>query len=145
MKHKLYVLLISAIAIFLKSSLTQGQQQWLQYRSLRQADRQLGDIGMQTLMLTRAQPKEILLPEGKSDDLLFAYWTSPLAEKGGLWIVLNRSGKFGPYDKLLIDANEDNSLIDETEIECYRRDSYQTYFGPVKVIFKGDDGPITYH
>jgi hypothetical protein len=46
---------------------------------------------------------------------------------------------------LYIDSNVDGHLNDEKPVKAYRTDQYYTYFGPVKVVFEGEDGPLTYH
>ncbi|MFC1783293.1 hypothetical protein ACFL02_06865 [Planctomycetota bacterium] len=146
MRKILPTVLILVITFLFETPFAQGQPQWLQYRSAREADRLLGDISTQILPLSpTTKPNGILLPEFKDNEPLFACWTSTMTEKDGFRIALQRSRKNGLYDSMLIDTNDNHSLKDDTEITTYRQDSYQTYFGPVKVIFKGDDGPITYH
>jgi hypothetical protein len=49
------------------------------------------------------------------------------------------------HDKLYIDSNGNGDLSDETAISAYRTTQNYTYFGPVKVIFQIEDGPVTYH
>ena len=72
-----------------------------------------------------------------------------MAADSGLWIAFDRQKKNSqPYDLLYIDSNANGNLADESAIKSYEldyRDSRRTQFGPVKVIFEGKDGPITYH
>ena len=68
-----------------------------------------------------------------------------MVESGYLWISLDRTQKQGPWNRLFIDSNGNGHLNDETAITAYRTDQYSAYFGPVKVVFEGEDGPLTYH
>lgn len=64
---------------------------------------------------------------------------------GKLWIAVDRSAEKGRWDQLYIDSNVNGHLNDETPVKAYRTEQYYTYFGPVKVVFEGEDGPLTYH
>jgi hypothetical protein len=68
-----------------------------------------------------------------------------MVETGYLWISLDRTHAQGQWDRLFIDSNGNGHLNDQTAITAYRTDQYYTYFGPVKVVFEGEDGPVTYH
>jgi hypothetical protein len=46
---------------------------------------------------------------------------------------------------LYIDSNGNGRLDDEDAVATYQTDQYYTYFGPVKIVFEGEDGPVTYH
>jgi len=37
------------------------------------------------------------------------------------------------------------ALDDESPVKCIRREDNESYFEPVKLVFKGEDGPISYH
>jgi len=68
-----------------------------------------------------------------------------MVDSGRLWIAVDRSAEKGRWDQLYIDSNVNGHLNDETAIKAYRTEQYYTYFGPVKVVFEGEDGPLTYH
>jgi hypothetical protein len=68
-----------------------------------------------------------------------------MVKSGWLWIALDRTHEQGPYDSLYIDSNGNGGLDDETAAAAYRTDQQSAYFGPVKVIFQIEDGPVTYH
>jgi len=119
--------------------------QWLQYYSARQAREIVGDIGSQHIDLSDDKPKGVELPEFKSEEPIFAKWASPMVKNDYLWIALDRTHKYGPCDSLFIDSNGDGKLSDETAITSYQTEHNSTYFGPVKIIFEGEDGPVTYH
>jgi hypothetical protein len=63
---------------------------------------------------------------------------------GGRWLCFDRTRKSGPYDRLYIDSNGNGRLDDKTPIQA-RLDSNFAFFPPAPVVFKGEDGPITYH
>lgn len=100
---------------------------------------------MRMLELSDEKPSEMNLPQFKSDKPYFAKWPTPMVEAGYLWIACDRSHKHGPYDLLYIDSNRNGHLNDETVVKANRTDQYSAFFGPVKVIFEIEDGPVTYH
>jgi len=146
MRKRIYILLAVGIGLlFLVSQVTAQDEQWLQYHSSREAGRILGEFGSQTMQLSTEQPKGVKLPQFKGQTQLFAKWPTPMVESGWLWIALDRTHKQGPYDLLYIDSNGNGGLDDETAAAAYRMDQRSAYFGPVKVIFEIEDGPVTYH
>ena len=62
---------------------------------------------------------------------------------GGRWVCLDRSRKGGPYDRIYIDSTGNGRLDDKTPIQA--RANPTAEFPPARVVFKGADGPITYH
>jgi len=122
-----------------------GQEQWLQYTVANEAWQILGDMGAATPRPSSEKPQGVELPQFKCDEPLFARWNTPMVEAGGLWIALDRSKKDGRYDSVYVDSDADNSLADESPYQMYRQEQRETYFGPIKVVFQGEDGPITYH
>jgi hypothetical protein len=129
----------------LTSAARTQDEQWLQYRTSRDVSRIIGGISGKYIDVTYEKPQGIELPELKSDEPLFVHWTTPMLEAGGLWIALDRSRGSGPCDRLFIDSNGDGNLKNETLVAAYRADSQHASFGPVKVTFEGEDGPIAYH
>ncbi len=113
------------------------KEQWLQYHTSREGR------GYRWLELTATAPTNVTLPSFKGKPC-FAYWVSPLDQAHGRWIALDRSRSAGPYDKLYIDSKGDGKL-DGPAVGTWRSDQYSSYFEPAKVVFKGEDGPITYH
>ena len=68
-----------------------------------------------------------------------------MVKSGRLWIALDRTSEQGQWDRLFIDSNGNGHLDDEDAITAYRTEQRYTYFGPVKIVFEGEDGPISYH
>jgi len=150
MRNKIYIQIVVGISLLVLTSAAPAQdEQWLQYHSERQAQRIIGDMTSSHLEVTSDKPQDVELPDFKCDDPFFACWSSPMAASGGLWMAFDRQNKQGrPYDLLYIDSNGDGNLADESAIASYEvdyRSSRRTAFGPIKLIFKGEDGPITYH
>lgn len=133
-----------SLLVFISPIMAQ-EEQWLQYHSERQAERILGDMRTSNLRLSSEKPRDIELPDFKCEEPFFTYWSTPMVESGRLLIALDRSAEQGKWDRLFIDSNGNNSFSDEEAIEPYQTDQYRTYFGPVKVVFEGEDGPLTYH
>jgi hypothetical protein len=46
---------------------------------------------------------------------------------------------------LYIDSDGDGSLADEPALQAYGVDARNAKFEPAKIVFQGEDGPITYH
>ncbi len=148
MENKIYIWLTLGISLIVLTSAAPApaqDEQWLQYHSEREAQRIIGDMGTSTLQVLSSKPQGVKLPQFKAQQQFFAQWSTPMAESGQLWIALDRTNEKGQWDRLFIDSNGNGHLDDETVITAYRTDQYSTYFGPVKVVFEGEDGPITYH
>jgi len=146
MRKRIYIQLAVGIGLLiLVSQVPAQQEQWLQYHSSREAGQIFGQVGSQTLELSAQQPAGVKLPQFKGQDQLFTKWPTPMVKSGHLWIALDRTQKQGPYDLLYIDSNGNGGLDDETAVTAYRMDQRNAYFGPVKVIFEVEDGPVTYH
>ena len=146
MRKRTYIQLVVGIGLLiLVSQVWAQQEQWLQYHSSRETAQIFGGVGLQRLEISTEQPAGVNLPQFKGKKQLFAKWSTPMVKDGYLWIALDRSHKQGPYDSLYIDSNANGSLEDETAVAAYRTDQRSAYFGPVKVIFEVEDGPVTYH
>jgi hypothetical protein len=85
------------------------------------------------------------LPQFKGKSQLFVKWPTPMVKEGHIWISLDRTHEQGLYDSLYIDSNANGRLDDETALATYRTSQYNAYFGPAKVVFEVEDGPVTYH
>jgi len=147
MRNKAYIWLAAGISLFVLASVTGTQEeQWLQYHSSREAQQIVGDIRVMTISkVTSEKPQGVELPDFKCGEPFFARWPTAMVPTGGLWIACDRKSKYGPHDLLYIDSNGNGSLADESALEPYRQDERRAIFGPVKVLFEGEDGPITYH
>jgi hypothetical protein len=112
-------------------------EQWLQYHT--------GTEGRayHQLTLTTNAPDGVALPKLNARPY-FARWLTPMDPAGGRWLCLDRSRKSGPYDRLFIDSSGNGRLDDKTPVLA-RLDSYMAYYPATPVVFKGEDGPITYH
>jgi hypothetical protein len=113
-------------------------EQWLEYHT---SDETRSRTWME---VTTNPPPNVALPKlvGRP---FFYRWTTPLDPAGGRWICLDRVRKSGPYDRLYVDSNGNGRLDDETPLSAKRTDQNYGYFDPVRLLFKGEDGPITYH
>jgi hypothetical protein len=112
-------------------------EQWLEYHT--------GNDGRayHQVELTTNPPPGVVLPKLNASPY-FARWLTPMDPAGGRWLCLDRTRKSGPYDRLFIDSNGNGRLDDKTPLPA-RLDSYNAYFPPAPIVFKGEDGPITYH
>jgi hypothetical protein len=146
MRDQIYIWLTVGIGLLLLTSPAQAQEeQWLQYHSEQEAMQIVGDMMRSNLRLTSEKPQGVELPDFKCEEPFFANWSTPMVASGQLWIAVDRSTEKGRWDQLYIDSNVNGHLNDETTVMAYRTDQYYTYFGPVKVVFEGEDGPLTYH
>ncbi len=124
-------------AMVLATTASAQKEQWLQYHVSREGR------GYRGLNLTTNIPVNVALPKFSAKPY-FAHWTTPLDAKGR-WVCFDRTRKAGPYDLLYVDGAGDGRLDNKTPIKARRVDQYYAYFEPAKVVFKGEEGPITYH
>ncbi|UCF16653.1 MAG: hypothetical protein JSW59_04155, partial [Phycisphaerales bacterium] len=120
-------------------------EQWLQYHCQREAQQIVGSVGIAARRITTEKPLDVQLPPFNSEQQYFAKWATPMVASGHLWIALDQSKERGRSDRLFVDSNGNGHLNDETAVTAYRIEQYYTYFGPVKVVFQSEDGPIVYH
>ena len=102
------------------------------------------DAASRWLDLTTNAPAGVALPKFKAKPY-FARWTTPMDPSGGRWLCFDRSRASGPYDLMYFDGTGNGRLDDKTAMRSRSSDSTLNPFDPAKVVFKGDDGPITYH
>jgi hypothetical protein len=127
------------LAVLLLAMTARAQtEQWLQYHV------DSSGQGYRWLDLTTNAPAGVALPKLNAQPW-FARWTTPLDPKGGRWLCFDRARKSGPYNRLFLDLNGDGRLDDESPMEAAQVDSYSASFEPARLVFKGEDGPITYH
>ncbi len=126
------------LSLFLPSGAALAQkEQWLQYHTSRE------ERGYLWLDLTANPPPNVALPKLNAKPW-FARWTTPLDPKGR-WLCFDRSRRSGPYDRVFIDSTGNGRLDDKTALSAARIDPYSATFDPARIVFKGEDGPITYH
>jgi hypothetical protein len=113
-------------------------EQWLEYHTSPEPQ------GYRWLELSTNPPPDVAWPK-LQPAAYYGRWTNGLETAGGRWFCLDRTRKSGPCDRLFFDANGTGRLDDDSAITTTRRDDNATYFEPVKVVFKGEDGPISYH
>ncbi len=146
MRDKICILLTAGISLFVLTSAVGAQdQQWLQYHSEREAERIIGDMTRSNLRLTSEKPQGVEMPDFSYEQPFFTSWSTPMVGSGRLWVALDRTAKQERWDQLYIDSNVNGHLNDEKPVKTYQTDQYYTNFGPVKVVFEGEDGPLTYH
>lgn len=148
MRREMYILLVVGIGLLVFASTIRAQdEQWLQYKCEREAERIIGyaDMRSSNLELSPVKPPDVKLPQFKTEKPLFAKWTTPMVKSGFLWVALDRTSESGKYDRLFIDSNGNGHLDDEEAQVPYQTDQYSARFGPVKVVFEAEDGPVSYH
>lgn len=133
------------IFLLLMKPIYAQNEQWLQYHSARELNLVGLGANMKILELSDKVPSDVNLPKFTGESQLYAKWITPMVSKGFLRVALDRSHKFGMYDILYIDSNGDGRLDDEEPQRQYRMDQTSSYFGPIKVIFQIQDGPVSYH
>lgn len=111
-------------------------EQWLEYHTTSQPN------SYHRLTLTTNPPPNVTLPKLRASPL-FGCWKNGWDK--GRWFVLDRAQKGGRCDRIVIDSNGNNRLDDETAISGTQNDDFMIRFPPLKLVFKGEDGPVTYH
>ena len=119
--------------------------QWLRYCTYREASRVVGDVSAATAQILTKAPEGLAIPEFKHPEPLFAKWSTPMAESGYVWLAFDRSRKRGQYDRLIADSNGNGSLADDEPTKAFSAHEYGAQFGPVRIVFQGKDGPVSYH
>jgi hypothetical protein len=112
-------------------------EQWLQYHTSNDPR------SYHSLELTTNPPPGVALPKLNARPY-FARWKTPMDPAGGRWLCFDRSRRSGPYDRLFIDSNGNGRLDDKTPVSG-QLDSNEALFPATPMVFKGEDGPITYH
>jgi len=123
--------------LLLAASALAQSEQWLEYHTTDDPR------AYQGLKLTTNPPPGVALPKLNASPY-FARWKTPMDPAGGRWLCLDRTHRSGPYDRLFIDSTGNGRLDDKTPVAA-RLDSYNAYFPATPMVFKGEDGPITYH
>ena len=146
MRKKINSLPFAAVVLFvLALAAGASERQWLRYCSGRETRQVLGNIGSQQISLSVDRPEAIELPELTTNNPLFGKWLTPMVKSGKVWIALARSKNDGPYDRLFVDSNTNHNLADETVVTAYQAEQLRSNFGPAKVVFELEDGPVAYH
>ena len=147
MTNRTNILLAIGIGLIVFASVARAQdEQWLQYHCQREAQQIVGSVLMAAAPRMRTDmPQGVELPQFTSRQQFFTQWSTPMVAGGRLHIALDRTSERGRWDRLFVDSDGDGHLNDETAVTAYRIGQYYTYFGPVKVVFEGEDGPIVYH
>jgi hypothetical protein len=140
-----YISIAVWFSLFVLATSTGAQdEQWLQYHSEREAYRIIGGRSS-SRTVTSDKPQDVNLPEFKSKQQFFVEWLTPMVKSGKVWIALDRTSEQGNWDRLFIDSNGNGHLDDEDAVKAYQTTEYYTYFGPVKIVFEVEDGPVAYH
>lgn len=123
---------------FILATTVWGQaEKWLEYHTGNT------ELGYRRLEVSTNAPSGVAMPK-LDGQVWYAQWKTPMDPTGGRWLCFSRTRKSGPCDRLYIDANGNGRLDDKTPILA-RLDDYSGYFSETPVVFKGEDGPITYH
>jgi len=138
------------LAVLLLAALPAGRafakgEQWLRYRNARSPERILGNSSRRALTVETAAPRGITGPKLAGREPLYVKWVTPMVDAGCVWLILDQSRRSGSYDLLYVDSDADGDLAEETPIKAIGRDSRSSQFSLVKVLFPGEDGPVSYH
>ncbi len=124
---------------------TAQEEQWLQYRYDRDASEIVPAISSHVLSFDNSPPSDLSIPTDLGHDIVYVQWKTPMAPDGLVWIALGRSQAGGTLNRLVLDENGNGQLSDDPVVKAYQVASQMANFGPVKVLFNSDDGPIAYH
>ena len=129
---------VSALAVLVLASEALAQpEQWLQYHASREGR------AYRWLEATTNAPAGVALPKLNAKPF-FVHWNTPLDPKGR-WLCFDRSRRSGSYDRLYADTTGDGRLDNKAAVTTSALDQINSMFSPVRMVFKGEDGPITYH
>jgi len=129
---------LAAVAAGLAASAWAQSEQWLQYKTGAEG------IGYTWIELSTSPPVGVALPKLNAP-AWFGRWSTPLDSSGGRWVCLDRARGSGVPDRLYCDRNGNGRLDDEAPLTPSRREESGNDFEAIKILFKGEDGPVTYH
>lgn len=112
------------------------EEQWLQYLTSTALE------SYRWIDLSTTPPPNVAWPKVQTP-AYYGCWSNGF--DGVRWFCLDHSRRGGPCDRLYFDVNGNGRVDDDAPIVSARRDSSMANFDAIKVIFKGEDGPITYH
>ena len=79
MRNKTYLWLAVGISLYTLAVVAEAQEeQWLRYRSAREARQILGNIGLQQVELSNDRPVAVELPQFKAENPLFGKLSTPI-------------------------------------------------------------------
>jgi hypothetical protein len=128
---------VAGISLIAAAAMAQPEQ-WLDYHTSSE------NRGYRYLDLTTNAPAGVALPKMEGQ-IYYARWKTPMDPSGGRWLCLERSRKGGLWDRLYFDTTGNGRLDDKTPVVARTRDEYSVTFPTTRVVFKGEDGPVTYH
>jgi hypothetical protein len=145
MKKRAQIFAAAGAFLILFAGMASAEEQWLQYRKAAEVYQVLGNVSLSRPEMQKDTPEGLELPEFEGKEQRFCKWTSDMVDGGFRWFALDRRGTSGPFDRLYFDTNGDGKLTaDEINKPC-STEVYSNNFGPVPVIYEGEDGPVTYH
>ncbi|MHC4168642.1 MAG: hypothetical protein ACYSWQ_16955 [Planctomycetota bacterium] len=146
MANRTDILLALGICLLVCASSAPAQdKQPLQYRFHREAKNIIYSEGRVFTKMTTDKPQGVSLPQFKSRTPFFTQWSTPMVPSGRLHIALDKTSEPGRWDRIFVDSDGDGHLSDEEAATAYLTERYETHFGPIKVVFEGENGPIDYH
>ena len=146
MTNRANILLTVGIGLlFCASAAGSQEKQPLQYRFHRDAKDIVNPIGSVVPKMTTGKPQGVNLPEFKGRTQFFTQWSTPMVPSGSLHIALDKTDEQGRWGRIYVDSDADGHLNDEEAVMAHRTEQHHAYFGPVKVVLKGQDGPVDYH
>jgi len=144
MRTPLHIAVLALVLIVAACAAAQ-EKEWLQYRVSANPENDGVSVYYRSVESTAEAPAGVALPESSGFDIRYGRWKTPMAKAGFLWMAVARSRQKGDFDRLYVDSKCDGSLSGEKAIKATATDSNYTRFGPIKITFQGDDGPIVYH
>lgn len=114
------------------------KEQWLEYRTSAESIR-----GYRWLELSTNAPSQVALPQLRAK-ALYGEWKNGWDRSR--WICVDGASRAGGYDRIFFDSNGNGRLDDEKPLSpVERQGGMVAAFPPLKMVFKGEDGPVTYH
>ena len=131
--------------MYLAGSVCASEPQWLGYRMVEAPTLEMRYIRGVTLNRSGEKPSDDVVPDFNSANPVFFKWESPMVEGGFLWIAFDGDPRYGIGSRCYVDTDCDGRLDDETAVAVKQLDGNRARFSPVKLVFAGEDGPVTYH
>ena len=136
--------LLSILAI---STSAPAEEYELQYRYVQKPSREGVHGSTGKMEVLDSAPKGVALPQSAGSEPVFCKWKTPLAKDGFIYVAFARSGRNPWRDRIVVDANCDGKLADETPAEPFMTQGRMdfSHYGPIEVKFPAAEGTTAYH
>ncbi len=135
--------ILAAIFIFVVAGAGSGAEEtWLRYATVGASGARNLPMAFNPLEVSVHPPSDVAMPGFSGWIQYYGRIESLMSPSGSVAVVLDVGND---NRDIYVDSNCDGSLADEKPVKSDVIMYGRTAFGPVKVVFPTDDGPVAYH